>query len=831
MKKILWLIILIPFLAISQTNIYFDPTADDIEEDGTIEHPFNDVRDFCEWSSYGYLIPGSTNLYMKAGTCYVVPNYNGYGFNFSNDSITFTSYGEGNKPILIESQNGGTFFNLSNHGSKVIVIDGLKLQCTLDVKYGANAVGYIGTQTGFNMNDITIQNCEITGFYAGVYMDSYYGTPANRPITNISIIGNLIYDIWQEGIYLQDYSADTASNGTTMILGNVIYDVNMGWMSEETICPSGGGDVGQLSCWEGNVIIRYNIFDKRGRSAKQSLIISYSKKWYFGRQDYKDITRNVDISWNTFLLGFGLEGGYPCDGGRDNRGAYSCMQLYQMDTLWFHNNTIDGTKWEYGQTYGRNELHAPAFSNCQYNVGYFYDNLFLGCSQENALASGVPGAKLYFINNTILPAYRTADITFDYIFLTGSAEVYSYNNFTLGNENLSFSYGSGVITESNNVENFKGSGEYGDTASFVLDYAIPQLSSFNLKPTDESVHLIDEGYAFEFTTTGWWDSIPTVRFDIDSLERPIDDYDVGAFEFNEEISNDPPLAPTGLFGSNGTSTSVTLNWDLGEDVDHYMMSVWDDDGNPFPPYMYYNIGYVSSLDLTGLTPLGSGNAGKYHWWIRAVNDYGFKNSDTCYFKMLQESPTADFESDVQEINTGDTVTFTNLSECTICSYEWVFEGGTPNELKTFNIDETPEVEYPYAGMFDVTLAAINESGEDIEVKTDYITVTNEITAPTSAFHSDKQSARIGQSIHFINETVESGTMVYAWTFEGTEDVDFTYLDQTDENSKNPVVKYLVDGTYDVTLNAENEAGNNDEVKENYLTILPGLLKRFLYLLR
>jgi hypothetical protein len=604
----------------------------------------------------------------------------------------------------------------------------------------------------------------------------------------------------------------------------------MGWMSEETICPSGGGDVVQLSCCEGNIIIRDNIFDKRGRSAKMSLLISYSKKWYFGRQEYSDITRNVEISWNTFLLGFGLEGGYPCDGGRDNRGAYSCMQLYQMDTLWFHNNTLDGTKWEYDQTYGLNELHSPAFTVCEYNIGCFYDNLFLGCSQENTLASGVSGAKLYFINNTILPAYRTSDITFDYIFLTGSAEVYSYNNFTLGNENLSFSFGSGTIIESNNIEEFKGSGEYGDTASFALDYAIPQLSGFNLKPTDESVHLIDEGYAFEFTTAGWWDSIPTDRFDIDSLGRPIDDYDIGAFEYDSVVAGDPPSVVENVYFSLITDSSAIVEWQLNElatGYKIYLVELFGDNEYLIEPET--DIGNVLEYLLSGLESYKP-----YAFGINAYNENGDGLGMGYDFQTLCSLPQIGgiYTCDDDSLPKSSTIFLTDslyicrqapIGEDCEPTVEYLVEGATQGVTNAYH--------WQSVGVYDYTVIVTNPSGSVEEQHIDEIIVTSEITAPTPAFHSDKQSARIGQSIHFINETPEIGTMAYTWSFGGTENVDYVYLDQTDKNSVNPVVKYLTAGTYDVTLSAENEAGASEEIKENYLTILPGLLKRFLYFLR
>ncbi|OJV28456.1 MAG: hypothetical protein BGO32_06430 [Bacteroidetes bacterium 37-13] len=114
------------------------------------------------------------------------------------------------------------------------------------------------------------------------------------------------------------------------------------------------------------------------------------------------------------------------------------------------------------------------------------------------------------------------------------------------------------------------------------------------------------------------------------------------------------------------------------------------------------------------------------------NTYGFAsraslvtNNNAC---QSSGSPMADFSASKTTICAGQQVTFTNAStgNATL-TYTWNFQGGNPATSTATN----PQVTYPAAGNYSVTLTATNGIGNDQEVKTGYITVLASKALPMS----------------------------------------------------------------------------------------------------
>ncbi len=87
---------------------------------------------------------------------------------------------------------------------------------------------------------------------------------------------------------------------------------------------------------------------------------------------------------------------------------------------------------------------------------------------------------------------------------------------------------------------------------------------------------------------------------------------------------------------------------------------------------------------------------------------------------VPQKPDANFTAGDTDIDTGDSVTFTDTSAYVPTSWSWTFEGGTPGTSTAQN----PTVTYNTEGTYDVTLVATNAYGSDTETKTDYIVVTD-----------------------------------------------------------------------------------------------------------
>lgn len=85
---------------------------------------------------------------------------------------------------------------------------------------------------------------------------------------------------------------------------------------------------------------------------------------------------------------------------------------------------------------------------------------------------------------------------------------------------------------------------------------------------------------------------------------------------------------------------------------------------------------------------------------------------------LDPDVVADFAADPELVEQEGSVQFTNLSMWNPTSYEWFFEGGTP---ETSDL-ENPGVVYFEPGIFDVKLIVHNNNSSDTLIKTDYIEV-------------------------------------------------------------------------------------------------------------
>ena len=79
---------------------------------------------------------------------------------------------------------------------------------------------------------------------------------------------------------------------------------------------------------------------------------------------------------------------------------------------------------------------------------------------------------------------------------------------------------------------------------------------------------------------------------------------------------------------------------------------------------------------------------------------------------------ADFSADKTEIEVGETVFFTDLSNGTPTTWNWSFPGGDPETSELQDVAVT----YPAAGVYDVTLEASDGNNTSTETKTAYISV-------------------------------------------------------------------------------------------------------------
>jgi PKD repeat protein len=178
--------------------------------------------------------------------------------------------------------------------------------------------------------------------------------------------------------------------------------------------------------------------------------------------------------------------------------------------------------------------------------------------------------------------------------------------------------------------------------------------------------------------------------------------------------------------------------------------------------------------------------------------------------ILTSAPVAEFTSDQTTIVTGCAVNFTSLSSGPPESYEWHFEGGTPE----FSPEKNPQgVVYETEGVFDVTLTVTNSLGTNTAVKEDYITVSATLL-PGTDFTVEQTAVCTNTPVTFLDQTLYC-PIAWFWEFEPAT---VEFVSGTTSNSQNPEVIFLENTSYTVSLTATNNIGEFTLTKPDYIAV-------------
>jgi PKD repeat protein len=160
---------------------------------------------------------------------------------------------------------------------------------------------------------------------------------------------------------------------------------------------------------------------------------------------------------------------------------------------------------------------------------------------------------------------------------------------------------------------------------------------------------------------------------------------------------------------------------------------------------------------------------------------------------VQEAPLADFTFN----NVGLSIQFTNQSQ-NADSYLWDF-----GDSQT-SMDENPVHLYDTDGQYEVTLCAINNCDT---VCTSMIVQL--LSSPTANFSADDTEGCVPFTVQFNNLSSDNSSS-FEWTFPGGTP-GFSDLE-------NPVITYNEVGSFDVILQATNDAGSNEITFEDYIIV-------------
>ncbi len=137
--------------------------------------------------------------------------------------------------------------------------------------------------------------------------------------------------------------------------------------------------------------------------------------------------------------------------------------------------------------------------------------------------------------------------------------------------------------------------------------------------------------------------------------------------------------------------------------------------NTVDPFEKVNISGASGTYTITVTHKGSLSGGNQHFSLIITGKTG-----------IPAAPVADFTADNVVPFLGSTVTFTDLSSNLPTTWQWSFSGpGNAAFVNGTNTNSTnPEVQFDAIGFYTVTLYVSNTLGNDTEIKTNYIDVTN-----------------------------------------------------------------------------------------------------------
>ncbi|MBK7966306.1 MAG: PKD domain-containing protein [Bacteroidetes bacterium] len=123
---------------------------------------------------------------------------------------------------------------------------------------------------------------------------------------------------------------------------------------------------------------------------------------------------------------------------------------------------------------------------------------------------------------------------------------------------------------------------------------------------------------------------------------------------------------------------------------------------------------------------------------------------------LFPKPTANFSVNNASICENETVTFADQSINSPTSWQWSFPGGSPSTSTLQN----PQVQYPSAGVYNVSLVASNAAGNDTLVITNFIAVNGSPVAPTTITGSNITCVNTQNSLYSVDSIVDA--ISYTW---------------------------------------------------------------------
>jgi PKD repeat protein len=170
-----------------------------------------------------------------------------------------------------------------------------------------------------------------------------------------------------------------------------------------------------------------------------------------------------------------------------------------------------------------------------------------------------------------------------------------------------------------------------------------------------------------------------------------------------------------------------------------------------------------------------------------------------YIQPTYTSPTADFEGVPTSGVAPLEVTFTDLSVDSVNTWVWDFGDGSTS------VYQSPVYTYTAAGTYTVSLTVGGPGGSDEMIKTDYITVSDDV--PVANFEGTPTTGNTPLSVNFSDLSYGNINTWY-WDFG----------DGDSSSVQNPEHEYITSGSFTVSLTVTGPGGSNQMVKTDYIVV-------------
>lgn len=287
--------------------------------------------------------------------------------------------------------------------------------------------------------------------------------------------------------------------------------------------------------------------------------------------------------------------------------------------------------------------------------------------------------------------------------------------------------------------------------------------------------------------------------------------------------------PTHIYESAGTYTvrlTVTNNFDSDTEIKADYISVTnqpiaDFSAEPSVGYLPLTVHFIDlssqntnswawdfdndgTVDSTEQNPTHIySSLGYYTVKLTATNAFGSDEEiKTDYIHVIPHPPQACFTADVTYGPPPLTVHFTDQS-LYADSWAWDFD----NDGTVDSTEQNPTHIYNSFGTYTVTLTVTGPGGSDVYFLDNSITVSD---LPLATFTADITAGSAPLTVHFTDQSINADSWEWDFDYDGT----------VDSTEQNPTYTYTSDGSYTVKLTATNSFGSDDEIKSDYISVVP-----------